>query len=165
MIEFVLKNRRLRLHPDNVIYVRSYRHGVETKNGRWQEINFTIGTNGYYSCCLTYDDGVLRLLKHRIVYYAHNQDWDIWDSSTDNMIDHINRKRNDNRIENLRVVTNSQNQMNRDEVNGYTWHRGKWRADIKVDGKTIHIGYFENKEDARAAYLEAKQKYHIISSS
>jgi hypothetical protein len=47
---------------------------------------------------------------------------------------------------------------------GYTWHkhRKKWMSSIKVNKRTIHLGYFETEEKARNAYLQAKEKYHII---
>jgi len=52
------------------------------------------------------------MLLHRVVYLFHTPDWNIYDSCHDNSIDHINGDKLDNRIENLRVVTNSQNQQN-----------------------------------------------------
>ena len=39
----------------------------------------------------------------------------------------------------------------------------KWCAQIKINKKKKHIGYFDNEEDARNAYLEAKAKYHVIN--
>ena len=163
MIEFVLKNRKLRLHPDGVIYARAYRNGIETKNGKWTEVKFCDCT-GYKRCCITLDGIETYLLEHRIVYYAHNQSWDIWDTSMDNMIDHINRKPSDNSIKNLRVVTNQENQWNSDHK-GYSWHKSKnkWRARITVDNKRKHLGYFEHEADARNSYLKAKEKYHKIN--
>lgn len=163
MIEFVLKNRRLRLHPDGVIYARAYRNGVETKNGKWTEVKFH-DDKGYKRCCITLDSIETSLFMHRIVYYAHNQSWNIFDSSMDNMIDHINRKPSDNSIKNLKIATNQENQWNRD-VKGYCWHKptNKWRARINVDGKRKELGYFEKEADARNAYIKAKEKYHKIN--
>jgi hypothetical protein len=57
-----------------------------------------------------------------MVYYAHNQSWDIWDTSKDNVIDHINRKRDDNSIENLKVCTLQENCFNTD-AKGYCWKK------------------------------------------
>ncbi|MDP4226025.1 MAG: HNH endonuclease [Bacteroidota bacterium] len=83
------------------------------------------------------------------------------------MTDHINGNTFDNRRENLRTVTNQQNQFNRqlriDNKSGYTgvfWNkqRGKWRASIKVNYKTKHIGYFLDKNEAYKAYLQEKEK-------
>ena len=162
MIEFVLGNRRLRLHPDGIMYARSHMNGVETKNETWKPIRFTKGSRGYKCCNLTIDEIPISLLEHRIVYYAHNQDWDIWDSSMDNYIDHYNQKKDDNRIENLHVVTHQENMWNTN-AKGYYWNetKQKWCAQITRDGIVKSIGSFDTEEDARNAYLEAKAKLHI----
>ena len=104
-----------------------------------------------------------KYLYHRVVYFLHNDDWDIHDSSMDNMIDHIDQDRLNNNIENLRVVTHSQNQWNQD-CRGYTFHKPseKYVAQIMVNGKQNYLGYFENEDDARNAYLNAKALHHRI---
>lgn len=85
------------------------------------------------------------------------------------MIDHINGIGTDNRKENLRLVTKSQNMMNRGkQVNntsgymGVTYHRptNKWRAYIKKDKKQIHLGLFKEPTEAALAYNDAATKYH-----
>ena len=163
MIEFVLKNRKLRLHPDGIMYVRSHYRGEETRTERWKSIKFYSSDN-YLTCNLRLNGVRYILTEHRAIYYAHNQDWNIWDTSADNFIDHINGNRSDNRIENLRPVTHQQNQFNKTGVKGYSWHKPsqKWRSQIVVDATQIHLGMFDNEEDARNAYLEAKNTYHII---
>jgi len=162
MIEFVLKNRKLRLHPDGIMYVRAQQNGVETKSEKWKEIKFTKRPDGYMKCVLTLDKRV-QLFKQRMVYYAHNQDWNIFDSSRDNSIDHINGIRDDNRIENLRRVTNQQNQFNR-TCKGYCLDKksGKWRACIGLNGRTINIGRFKTEEEAHNAYIKKKEELHLI---
>ena len=79
-------------------------------------------------------------------------------------VDHINGIRHDNRLENLRLVTHQQNGFNQAKAKGYTWNKreGKWRAYIKVNYEQKHLGYYDNEEDAREAYLAAKKIYHII---
>jgi hypothetical protein len=85
-------------------------------------------------------------------------------SNTKIQVDHINGVKHDNRLENLRLVTNQQNHHNRTKALGYSWHKkmNKWHAKIKLDGRTIHLGYFVNESDARDAYLTAKLQYHKI---
>jgi hypothetical protein len=162
MIEFVLKNRKLRLHPDGIMYVRAHQKGVETKNGKWKEVKFT-DNKGYKMCCMTLDGVKSTMSQHRIVYYAHNQSWDIWDISKDNVIDHINRKKDDNSIENLKVSTMQENTFNTD-AKGYSWSKakGKWQAEIMIDGKSKHLGLFEHEADARNAYIKEKEILHKI---
>ena len=87
-------------------------------------------------------------------------------------IDHINGNKIDNRIENLRLATNSQNQQNRpapkNSSSGYrgvTWHKAakKWMSRICCNGKRITIGLFETPEDAYKAYQrEAKKLFTHI---
>ena len=83
-------------------------------------------------------------------------------------VDHINGNRLDNRRENLRLVTSSQNKMNRGPrkdcksgIKGVSWHKqnSKWVARIKIDGKYKHLGQFETKEEAGVVY----NKYAILS--
>jgi hypothetical protein len=79
-------------------------------------------------------------------------------------VDHINGIRHDNRLENLRLVNNQQNQWNRTTAKGYYWNKQhrKWKAQLKVDGKTQFLGYFDTEEAAHEAYLESKAIHHII---
>ena len=84
-------------------------------------------------------------------------------------VDHINGDKTDNRRENLRLATSSQNCANRgkregtysSEYKGVYWHKPtkNWRARIMVDGKPIHLGYFIDEMDAASAYDEAAMKY------
>lgn len=87
-------------------------------------------------------------------------------------IDHINGDRADNRISNLRVVDVTLNNQNRCTpqrdnktskflgVSGWSRWPGKFRAQIKVMGKKIHLGVFDSEEEAAAAYIAAKRRLH-----
>ena len=99
-----------------------------------------------------------RYVEHRLIWMYYNGD--ILDGL---FIDHINRIPDDNRIENLRLVTLQENQWNRSTKCCF-WDKAnkKWRASIRINGKKKYLGYFDNKVDANNAYLEAKSKYHII---
>jgi hypothetical protein len=76
-------------------------------------------------------------------------------------VDHIDENGLNNQRYNLRVCTNQQNQMNRGPVpntiskyKGVTWYRPteKWKAQIKIDSKNYHLGYFHSETDAAMAY-------------
>ena len=163
MIEFEVGNRRLRLDPDGVMYCRAHYRGEETKKETWHQVTF-YKSYGYDRCNITVDGIKRGFLKHRLVKLAHDPTFDIFDASPSNWIDHENHTRDDNSNDNLRVVTNQQNQFNRSNVKGYTWREAqkKWESQIMIDGKSITLGCFKKEEDARNAYLEAKAKLHII---
>lgn len=104
-------------------------------------------------------------LEHRLVwFYVH----DCWPT---NQLDHINRVKDDNRLCNLRAVSHQENMWNttKQKINksgyaGVSWKAkiGKWVAQIGLNGTRRHIGYFDTKEEAHAAYVRAKEELHKI---
>ena len=83
-------------------------------------------------------------------------------------IDHINGNRSDNRLGNLRRVSNTDNQRNsslsRRNKSGFTgvhWakHVKKWEASIRINRRTIHLGLFNDIDGAIEARKEANIKY------
>jgi len=98
---------------------------------------------------------------HRLIYIYHYGD--IPDKL---QIDHINGNRIDNRIDNLRLVTNQENGFNRLTAKGYRWieKAKKFQARIVLNGKDINLGLFTNENDAREAYLNAKANLHTIEN-
>ena len=96
--------------------------------------------------------------------FAHQYAWWLCFNELVDELDHINGVRDDNRIINLRSVTRQQNQWNRKTDKGYYFNKreGKFRAKIYLDWKEINLGYFNTEEEAKQAYLNAKEKYHII---
>ena len=86
----------------------------------------------------------------------------------DYLIDHINHNKTDNRKSNLRLVTNSQNQMNKGLVKsntsgctGISWHKNKnvWIAQIQINNKLKYLGVYDNIEEAIKARKDAEKKY------
>jgi hypothetical protein len=81
-------------------------------------------------------------------------------------IDHVNHKKHDNRIDNLRNCTRQENSKNvsmrKDNTSGVAGigkQRNKWRARIYVDGKEIHLGLYTDIASARAARKLAEYMY------
>lgn len=76
-------------------------------------------------------------------------------------VDHENRVRDENRWENLRAATRSENCQNK-KSHGVSYHAktGKWQAYIKLNGKQHYLGLYETAEDARIVYLQAKNGMH-----
>lgn len=110
--------------------------------------------------------GKRRLCAHRIIFAI------VYGEIPVGEVDHINGDRMDNRIENLRDVSSSENMHNskkrKDNSSGFpgvTWYAlcQKWRAQIMADKRQIHIGDFDDFEDAVQARKKAKIKYHPTS--
>lgn len=91
-------------------------------------------------------------------------------------IDHINGQRGDNRIENLRLCTVSQNSQNLQRayrnnkssgILGVYWHSQakKWQAKIQLDGRPKSLGLYLTKDEAAAAYAKAKRAMHPFASA
>ncbi len=78
----------------------------------------------------------------------------------DLVTDHINNKRDDNRLENLRLVSNERNNAKQDKSKCSSKYQGvsfykrkkKWQAQCMVKGKVNHLGYFSSEEVAAKAY-------------
>lgn len=103
-----------------------------------------------------------RYKVHRIIWFMHY-------GYFPNQIDHINGIRDDNRIENLREATTTQNNHNaklrKDNISGVKgvcWDnlKQRWIAKLSVNKKRIQIGYFKDLEVAKLEIAKARNKYH-----
>jgi hypothetical protein len=84
-------------------------------------------------------------------------------------IDHINGKPNDNRVNNMRIVSHTNNMKNhklmRNNTSGYSGvcyseRENAWKAYIYTDNRRIHIGTFNSKQSAINARKRYENKYH-----
>jgi hypothetical protein len=84
-----------------------------------------------------------------------------------NFVDHIDNDRTNNCLFNLRWCSNQQNafntSMSKNNTSGikgvyFEKARNKWRAQIMINGKLIHLGYFDNIEDAKIARQNKSQE-------
>lgn len=111
------------------------------------------------------------------IYYAFRRDGktmlsmhrDLTNAPNGMEVDHINGNGLDNRRENLRICTHAQNRYNNklriDSTSGYKgvfWSKDskKWQAQIQVDRKKIHLGFFSDPIDAARAYDNAAKEHH-----
>ena len=153
MDELVLNNRRLKL-IDGEIYMWKL-----NKNPYWRKVKYSY--DGYYYIQLNHNKIKKSYRVHRLIYKFNNPEWDIT-YTPDNEIDHIDNCRTNNNIENLRIVNCSQNAQNRPLSNGYSWNKKskKYHSYICINYKQHTLGYYDTPEEAREAYLNAKEKYH-----
>lgn len=92
----------------------------------------------------------------------------IMNAKTGQIVDHINGNTFDNRKNNLRICTREDNTKNRSKnynntsgYKGVSFHKNykRWISYIGVNGKLIHLGWFDDKKEAALAYNEAAKKY------
>jgi len=97
---------------------------------------------------------------HQLIYFYHHKSWA-------KRIDHIDGNGLNNKIENLRECTQSQNianskigKANTSGFKGVTYRKdtNKWQAAIMLNGKHISLGSYEEKEDAAKAYDNSAKK-------
>lgn len=108
-----------------------------------------------------YQSSYRRIRADNKLYLAHRLAWLYVHGNSPVEIDHIDRDKSNNAIDNLREVTKSQNQHNRKSNGYYLYTRtGKYVARIKLMDKTICLGSFRTADEARAAYIKGKEIYH-----
>lgn len=103
-------------------------------------------------------------------YMAHRLAWlYVYGELPEKQIDHTNREKSDNRIANLRLADNSENQQNvamtsnnKSGAVGVYWHKknNRWFSQIIVNRKTIHLGSFTDFNEAVMARKRAEMEYH-----
>jgi hypothetical protein len=122
----------------------------------------TPNTFGHITICVDKN----RIVAHRLAWLYVFGEFPI------SSLDHINRNPADNRIENLRIVSQSENNLNqgrrKDNTSGHrgirwNYRYGKYVSRIKKDGKEYHLGLFENLQDAvDARNMKAVELYPNI---
>jgi predicted aspartyl protease len=100
------------------------------------------------------------LQAHRVVWAIYYGAWPTLE------VDHIDGMQGNNRILNLRQATSAQNKRNTRTyknnklgVKGVDALRGKFRAQIRVNGKNVHLGLFDTLAEAAAVYRKTAHHY------
>ena len=146
----------LEYNPDTGVFVWT----VNRKKNR--------GIGGVAGCvCNTSEYVIIRIDNKN--YQGHRLAWLYeYGKFPSDQIDHINHNRSDNRITNIRQVTHKENSKNRSMqknnksgTQGVSFNKAfsKWKASIKVDSKSIHLGYFADKKDAITARKLAEKDF------
>ena len=99
---------------------------------------------------------------HRLAWLYENEEFPLFE------IDHRDRDRNNNAIDNLRAVTSSENNHNRklfdsntSGCKGVSFTSNRWRASISIDGKRINLGRFTKFSEAVDARMNAEILYKV----
>ena len=146
-------------NPDTGIFT-----WIKIPNNNRVKVGQVAGVMNSWTCYIQIRFKGIGYKAHRLAYYMyHGVD------PLGKCIDHIDGDKANNKIDNLRLATNSQNAMNRHNVpsnntsgiSGVDWHKSvkKWHSRIMVDGVRKSLGFFINIEDARKARKEAEIKY------
>lgn len=132
---------------------------------RWNAWNSTFAGKPALTAIAGYCAGQILgvpVRAHRVAYLYMAGGWPRAD------VDHVNGVRTDNRWDNLREASRSQNcantRIHRDNKSGFkgvVWSepRQKWQARICVDGRTICLGRFNTLPEAREVYAVAAVKH------
>jgi len=113
--------------------------------------------------------GYIHVQHKQKIYKGHQLVWLMFYGEIPNLLDHVNGNLTDNRIENLRLATTTQNQQNAkirtdnsSRVKNVSWHKQhkKWGVQLSLNKKIKHFGYFEDLELADLVATMAREKYH-----
>lgn len=154
-------------YPETGVFTwreRPPEHFKTVQSSRRRNARFAGKTAG----CIC-DDTVIIGIDGRL-YRAHRLAWlymtGEWPGE---QIDHRDVTQSNNSLGNLREASNSENQRNRclqrnntSGLKGVSWHVHvrKWSSRITINKKRIHLGYFDIKHDAAAAYAKAAREHH-----
>jgi hypothetical protein len=127
--------------------------------------NYWVPNKGYF---LIKIDGV-RYFAHHLAWFYMTGKW------PHPQVDHEDRDRGNNKWNNLRLGTQSQNMANAGKRSnnksghkGVHWHKqnNKWAVQIGMNSKRFHVGVFDDLEEAVSAYAEAaRQRYGEFARS
>lgn len=124
-----------------------------------KKFKWYYGTTGY-ALHSTYDKNTKKHGRIRMHRFLMNTPYKM-------ETDHINGDRLDNRHCNLRICTKSQNMHNiyrpkgKSKYKGVSWEKriNKWFAQIRINGKTKFLGYFDNEIDAAKKFNQEAKKH------
>lgn len=119
---------------------------------------------GYYAIKTT----KCREYNHRLIWMMFHGD-----IPKDKIVDHKNRIRTDNRIDNLRLASKSESQCNRvKQVNNRSGYKGvammrdgRFKAEIAKHGVRYRLGIFTSAKEAGEAYMTAAKVLHKTFAS
>lgn len=163
MISLEYIKERLDYRPDAGIFLWKTRPVKRGEDVRWNgrhagKVAGSVNGNGYIK--ITIDAKCYE--GQRLAWIYEYGEW------PKGQIDHINRDRTDNRIDNLRDVTKTQNSWNQSVSRHSTtglrgvWRMAdcdRWRAAIRVHGKRKHLGVFKTPLEASDAYKRAAVEF------
>jgi hypothetical protein len=143
------------------------RYEPETGNFYWihrDTIKKKLGTNA----SIIRSHGYLNICIDSIYYYTHRLAWFYVHGEWPKVIDHIDGDKTNNRIENLRSVSQKCNvenvlktrKHNKSGILGAVKSKYGFYARLTSQGKQIYLGHYKTAEEAHNVYLKAKRQLH-----
>lgn len=144
---------------------------VEDRRWKTWNIRYAGKAAGHKSKHRGGDSKLVNVCIHTKIYKAHTIIWEMMHGPIPDglVIDHADGNPFNNRLVNLRLATRADNARNcktpahnTSGLKGASWSKGKgkWVAAINVDSRTVHLGCYDTKEDAHAAYAAAAALRH-----
>ena len=160
--------QKMQIEIKNLI-IEDFKEYFDYKNGElyWKNCRYKayngkkaghIHKTGYWRIKLNKEN----YQAHRIIFAMHHD-------FMPEFIDHIDGDTSNNKIENLREATRTQNFQNskktirnKSGVKGVFWHKikNRWIARVSVNGKEIHVGTFTDLDEATKAVKQFREKHH-----
>lgn len=147
----------MRIH-DQTLFLSLFDYNDQTGTLTWKNTNIEVGWFQYGYRALEIDN--VKYRAHHVIWMMKTGAWPI------GKVDHKDRNGLNNKWDNLRLASDTENARNKsihnNNTSGYTgvsWNKNKkkWLAHITVNYKTIVIGRFDNIDDAVKA-RKAKEK-------
>jgi hypothetical protein len=144
-----------------------FAYDPETGIMRWKIDNGPKNRKGKAVGCKN-KRGYIRVRFKGEDYQYHRIAWAIGHNTLEvpPILDHTNGDRSDNRLYNLRAATSQQNNFNckskRNGLKGASFYKrkNKWQSQIRINGKSKHLGFFDTEIEAHEAYCRAAKKLH-----
>ena len=134
---------------------------------RWGRIAGGFNSEGYVCLGLTIDGKRRKLKAHRLAIYLATGEM------PKEVVNHIDGNTSNNRLNNLETCSHRYNvtvgkisllnESKSSKYTGVSWKKDKnrWKAEIQILGKNVHLGYFKSEEKAAAAYQKALQELEV----
>lgn len=166
MVDLILENLNKQHSPEEI--KSAFRYDQNTGKLYWKIDKFkiksgkiagTLHRSGYRQVMYK---GV-HYQEHRVIWCLVHGEW------PDLFIDHIDRNRSNNRLENLRLATRSENSCNTvvkvnsvSGIKGVNWHKASqsWLVRLQINGVRTEIGRFSSIEEAKRAIENARLSTH-----
>lgn len=135
-------------YKDNNLYWRESKAGKGNYKRRKDSIAGGVEPSGYRRITISGK----RYQAHSLIYIYHYGPY-----TNDYVVDHIDRVKDNNSIDNLRIITRRENTQNNNSK-GYSWNKreNKWVVRIVINKVRSLVGKYDNEDDAKRARYEAE---------